>query len=371
MLSENREKEPSPASPTEKTSPSSSFPSTAGPDGAPLARSYADTLREGAPNRKPQFLNLEFPKIGNLSSCNGAKMAVFSEEEVSQLSVPFQHTLVGKFSFGRPPLASIKQHFLSLECFSVRIQLLNQRHVLIFLNNADDFAKLWLRREVFIDSLPMRLFKWSPSFNVKHEPSVAPLWVRISGLPIHLFDKCALFTIDGLIGEPFKIDEATCNLSRINYARVCIEIDLKHQPPSEIRVMNAGELLSVLVVYERLPKYCSYCHHLGHEENACYIKQAGPRPRRNLRKQPDIHSKGKEKVTEVEPKDFTIAGPSRIRTEDKFEPPILSGVSLHNTFDALAIVPHVKTVNELNSDEGDENAASEMKSESNEAETDD
>jgi len=284
-------------------------------------------------------------------------MAVFSEDEVSQLSTPFQHTLVGKFSFGRPPLASIRQHLMRLECSSVRIQLLNQRHVLIFLNDADDFAKIWLRREVFIDCLPMRLFKWSPSFDVKHEPSVAPIWVRISGLPIHLFDKRALFTIGGLIGDPLKIDEATSNLSRINYARVCIEIDLKHQPPSEICVMNAGELLTVPVVYERLPKYCSHCHHLGHEENVCYIKQTGPRPRRNLQRNVKTPSKGKEKVGVTDSTNFTTAGPSGIRTEDKFEPPSLSGVSLHNSFDALAIVPHVKAAQELNFEEGDELAS--------------
>jgi len=143
---------------------------------------------------------------------------------------------------------------------------------------------------------------------------VAPVWIRISGLPIHLFDKRALFTIGGLIGEPIKIDEATCKLSRIEFARICIEIDVRQQPPAEICVMNAGELICVPVVYERLPKYCSHCHHLGHEENACYIKQAGPRPRRNLRNQPDIKSKGKEKVTELQPNEST-AGPSEIRTE--------------------------------------------------------
>ncbi|PIN12325.1 hypothetical protein CDL12_15065 [Handroanthus impetiginosus] len=273
-------------------------------------------------------MNPDSPRVGNISSSNGVSMAVFSAEEVSKLATPFQHTLVGKFSFGRPSLGAIRQHLVNFGCTSIRVQLLNQRHVLIFLAKPDDFTMLWLKREIFIENLPMRMFKWSPAFDVKHEPSVAPVWVKLSGLPLHLFDKHALFTIGKLIGDPLKIDEATKTLSRVSFARICVEADLKQAPPTEICILNAGDLLTIPVVYEWLPQFCAHCHYLGHEESSCYIKKPGPRPRRNLEKFAPKPSKGKEKViSPIQP------GPSEFRTEEMFQAP--EPVQVNNPFDAL------------------------------------
>ncbi|PIN02128.1 hypothetical protein CDL12_25362 [Handroanthus impetiginosus] len=271
----------SPATAKEFSSPLSFFPATNGPCGAPPSRSFADAVRGGPPlsqRSASHFLNPDSPRVGNISSSNGISMVVFSAEEVSKLATPFQHTLVGKFSFGRPKLGAIRQHLVNLGCTSIRVQLLNQWHVLIFLEKADDFTMLWLKREIFIENLPMRMFKWSPAFDVKHEPSIAPVWVRLSDLPLHLFDKQALFTIGKLIGDPLKIDEATKTLSRVIFARICVEVDLKQAPPTEICILNAGALLTIPVVYEWLPQFCAHFHHLGHEESSCYIKKPGPRP---------------------------------------------------------------------------------------------
>ncbi|PIN25824.1 hypothetical protein CDL12_01433 [Handroanthus impetiginosus] len=188
--------------------------------------------------------------MGSLNHAKGVRTAIFTQEEVKKLSAPFQFTLVGKFSFGRPQVVLIKEYLVRLGCASARVQLLNRCH-------------------------------WTPNFNLKHEPFVALIWVRFSCLPLHLFDKRALFTIGELLGDPLKIDDATKTLSRINFARICIEIDLRHKPPTEVSVVNAGEWLIIPVIYEKLPQYCA---HLGHEESSCYINNAGPRPRRNLEK---------------------------------------------------------------------------------------
>ncbi|PIN26972.1 hypothetical protein CDL12_00255 [Handroanthus impetiginosus] len=268
-------------SPIEKeiTPPISSNPTPGGQTGSPLKRTFTDTVRGGPPQWPgSHFLNPDSPKVGTLNHSDGVRIAVFTQADVAKLSAPFQHTLI--------------------------VQFLNQRHVLIFLDSANEYAKLWLKQEIFINNFPMRLFKWMPSFNVKQEPSIALVRVRFSGLPLHFFDKHALFTIGKLIGEPLKIDEAMTTLSRINFARLCIEIDLKQKPPDDVFIMNAGELLRILVVYEKLPQYCSHCHHLGHEESSCYIKNAGPRPHRNLERSFPPRSKpkkGKEKSEEDSP----------------------------------------------------------------------
>ncbi|PIN13454.1 hypothetical protein CDL12_13930 [Handroanthus impetiginosus] len=104
----------------------------------------------------------------------------------------------------------------------------------------------------------MRLFKWTRNFDFQSESAIAPVWVRLENLPLHLYDKCALFTIGELLGQPLKIDEAT---------------QLRSQA---IKIQQDIETISVHV-FEKMPQYCVYYRHIGHAEEDCYIK--GPKPR--------------------------------------------------------------------------------------------
>ncbi|PIN01659.1 hypothetical protein CDL12_25832 [Handroanthus impetiginosus] len=281
----------SPAPPTvekEITPTTSSLPTPIGQTKTktPPTKSFADAVQgEGHRQTGPHFLNPDSPKVGAVSNRDGVRAAVFSQEDVLPLSAPFQHTLVGKFSFGRPQFAKIKQHLVTIGYHSIKC--------------------------------------------------------RLFGIPIHLFDRKALFTIGELIREPLKIDDATKTLSRINFARICIEIDLKMKPPSEVCVVNAGEVLVIPVVYERLPQYCSHCFHLGHEETSCYIKNAGPGPRRNLEKSfPQQKSDKGKGLANTQPPNSQEAGPSEIRTEERFEVKTAVPIQVQNSFDAFALIPY-------------------------------
>ncbi|KAK4384595.1 hypothetical protein Sango_3044800 [Sesamum angolense] len=57
--------------------------------------------------------------------------------------------------------------------------------------------------------------------------------IRLPSLPVHLFEKNALFTLASKIGKPLRMDEPTADLSRPDLARVCVELDvtpLKSKP---------------------------------------------------------------------------------------------------------------------------------------------
>ncbi|KAL8499562.1 hypothetical protein ACS0TY_022489 [Phlomoides rotata] len=70
----------------------------------------------------------------------------------------------------------------------------------------------------------MRVFKWTPNFDVSHEAPIALVWVRFTGLPTHLIHRDALFTIAKPITK-FEID-----IYGVSYTQ--------------------------RVVYENRPKYC-------------------------------------------------------------------------------------------------------------------
>ncbi|KAL0411745.1 UNVERIFIED_CONTAM: hypothetical protein Slati_3764200 [Sesamum latifolium] len=146
------------------------------------------------------------------------------------------------------------------------------QHVLIRLTNEEDFSRIWLRGEWTFDSFHMRVFKWSPTFDPHIESSIAPLWIRLHDLPIHLFEKNALFTLAAKIGKPLRMDEPMTDMSRPDLARVCVEIDLTALKVQAVFLHIEGKTYRQLVIYENCPPYCTSCNHLGHEISACIAK---------------------------------------------------------------------------------------------------
>ena len=82
-------------------------PSHTQASGSPVQRSFASVLA-GASD-KPDAIAL-----GEVSTFRGEPALRISRREIEQLSEPFQNSLVGRFSFNRPPMEVIRKFFLSL-----------------------------------------------------------------------------------------------------------------------------------------------------------------------------------------------------------------------------------------------------------------
>ncbi|KAL0284479.1 UNVERIFIED_CONTAM: hypothetical protein Sangu_2826900 [Sesamum angustifolium] len=126
----------------------------------------------------------------------GRPTIIFSDAETQSLVANFRLALIGKFSQGIPPYSQL--HRL-LAKFGIKgaftVSLINNKHALISLSNESDFTRLWLRRIWYLNGFPMRIFKWSPTFNPNHESSIVPIWVSLPELPAHLFQKEALLLL--------------------------------------------------------------------------------------------------------------------------------------------------------------------------------
>ncbi|KAL0396352.1 UNVERIFIED_CONTAM: hypothetical protein Scaly_0083600 [Sesamum calycinum] len=152
---------------------------------------------------------------------------------------------------------------------------INFWHVLINCSNDEDYARLWMRQIWTFEGMPMRVLKWSPEFSITEESPIAPVWVNLPGLPIHLFDKMALFSIARLLRSPLKIDETTAKRNRPGCARICVELDLTQKRIMEIWIGEDNRGFAQKVIYENLPKYCLGCRHIGHDLSTCYAKNRG------------------------------------------------------------------------------------------------
>ncbi|KAK6153238.1 hypothetical protein DH2020_012877 [Rehmannia glutinosa] len=123
-----------------------------------------------------------------------------------------------------------------------------------------------------------RVFKWTPSFNPKMEAPLAPVWIRLLGLPIHFFDHNALLAIGNIIGTPLQVESLTATRSRLSMARVCVELDLLKERIEEIVLEFDDTSHAQKIIYERIPDYCTHCKHIGHSIEGCYMNGKISRP---------------------------------------------------------------------------------------------
>ncbi|KAL9376450.1 hypothetical protein Peur_030570 [Populus x canadensis] len=73
-----------------------------------------------------------------------------------------------------------------------------------------------------------------------------------------------------VLGKPIQCDQPTSTLSRMSYARVLVEIDLLEELRHSVEIsLPEGPALHQSVVYDALPKYCNFCHVLGHSRLLC------------------------------------------------------------------------------------------------------
>ncbi|KAG6504103.1 hypothetical protein ZIOFF_036432 [Zingiber officinale] len=97
---------------------------------------------------------------------------------------------------------------------------------------------------------------------------VSEIW--LPDLPIHMFYKKGLFAPVNIVGRPLKVDESTTDGSRLTMARVCVEIDLVKPEIEDFWIGIGDDRRLEKVIYERQPKYCLHCQHLGNSVEECY-----------------------------------------------------------------------------------------------------
>ncbi|KAL0361197.1 UNVERIFIED_CONTAM: hypothetical protein Sradi_3804200 [Sesamum radiatum] len=236
-----------------------------------LAAPTAD--REGEPLSLCAAKKIFTPKddyYGRPCTYRGGRAINFSMTETEILSVHLKFALISKFSHGYLSMQVIRTYFAKLGLRGAySIGVINVKHIIIKFSNEDDFSRVWLKQIMFLNGFPMRIFKWMPDFNPRIESPITPVWIWLSELPVHLFHKKALFGIASLIGTPLKLDEDTTDGLRPSVAWICVEIDLTKPRPEVIWLGTEGKYISQPVQYERCPKYCLQCKHLGHGIEEC------------------------------------------------------------------------------------------------------
>ncbi|KAJ0103212.1 hypothetical protein Patl1_06268 [Pistacia atlantica] len=151
--------------------------------------------------------------------------------------------LVMKFMRVRPSMDKLCLHVVKnwglIEI--PQISFKDDYHILIHMKNERDFVHGCTREGRSVEGNSFRLFKWTKDFDIKKESPLAPQWIFLPGLPMHLYRKDCLRILVTRFGRFLGTDNATLNKTRATGARLCIEMNLKEGAYQRVPYYRIGE----------------------------------------------------------------------------------------------------------------------------------
>ncbi|KAL2248043.1 UNVERIFIED_CONTAM: hypothetical protein Sindi_2656600 [Sesamum indicum] len=126
---------------------------------------------------------------------------------------------------------------------------------------------------------PIVLQKWEPGMAMrKLKHTQVPVWIKLRHLPMEFWTTEGLSTVASGVGKPLYPDAITRACTRLDFARVCVMIDVTQKIEKHIIIMtpdeDGGETpCKVDVEYEWLPAKCTDCMTLGHSVKDCIVNK--------------------------------------------------------------------------------------------------
>ncbi|KAF7143115.1 hypothetical protein RHSIM_Rhsim05G0103400 [Rhododendron simsii] len=207
-------------------------------------------------------------------SMEGGKLVVTPPPPVGECGVKkWQSGLVGYFLDRKVSFLTVQSTVFRIwDKFGITDVLSNDDGFYFFLFNKDDAYKR------ILDSGPWHiggrlvvLKKWEPQMSfVKDQLVKIPIWVQFFNVPLEYWTAAGLSYVASAIGRPLYADSVTAKCKRLNYARVCVEIEVGATLPLsfDLRFDN-GKEVEIKVKYPWKPLQCLECLVFGHSEAGC------------------------------------------------------------------------------------------------------
>lgn len=186
---------------------------------------------------------------------------------------PWVRCLVGFFPGARLPFHAVK---------SIATRVWKTQGLEQVLSTANGFILFRFREESQLLEILERgpwifggksilLQQWHPRIYFdKSKISSIPVWIRLRGLPFPLWTKEGLSLAASMVGKPLSCDEHTFKCSRLDYARICVEVEAAHPyvHSFELESPTMEDPIQVSVEYEWKPARCPTCKLYGHNYEA-------------------------------------------------------------------------------------------------------
>lgn len=100
-----------------------------------------------------------------------------------------------------------------------------------------------------------------------------PVWVRLYDMPLSWMTKEMGETLGKRLGKVRLVDADSNGRAWGDYMRVRVEhpVDKPLTRWLKVRKVAGGDIVHFPVKYERVPRFCFYCGHIGHTERDCEL----------------------------------------------------------------------------------------------------
>eukprot|EP00253_Pinus_taeda_P004972 PITA_04972 len=140
--------------------------------------------------------------------------------------------------------------------------------------NLEDKERVFEEGPYFMNNVGLFMKHWEERYNPENERMlVAPIWVRLFGLPKEFWDPEILEGIGNTIGGFVKIAEATKRGKFNSYARLCVYMNISEPLPESIELEYHDDIWKQPIDYEHIPFRCRKCHEYGHLYRQCPLNK--------------------------------------------------------------------------------------------------
>ncbi|XP_031394470.1 uncharacterized protein LOC116205909 [Punica granatum] len=211
-----------------------------------------------------------FPKVNqSLEFFEGVEYCnVKPPTELLQIGVEqWCYTLVGRFLGRAPEFGKVAAVVNGLWGKQRKVVVSTMGSLFIFKFPNEDIMTWVLETGPWhVERKSLILQRWSPNFT-EEELSLKrmPVWVQLRRIPLQYFHPKGISYLASAIGKPLYMDRATALSSRLDYAKVCVEVDAEKEIPNVLNVDLGNEYkVEVLVDTPWLPEKCARCKVFGH-----------------------------------------------------------------------------------------------------------
>ncbi|XP_044507203.1 uncharacterized protein LOC123226738 [Mangifera indica] len=268
------------------------------------------------------------------------------QEVAEQGAIKWNTCVVGFFLGKRPPFLTVKRALERMWTAYGLIDVMTSGQGVIILKFLDKegVSRAVEEGQLTIQGQPFLIRKWTTNLPmVINDVKKVAIWVKLYAIPLEFWAPKGLSYIANAIGNLLYMDSITEEGTRLEYARVCIEIKVDSECPEAISLaLPNGESMVINVEYAWKPIKCNGCQCFGHSTASCSLafKQGNDTTSRNSLKEVDgfvlpMRHHGKDKMAQV------TKGYDK-KTKDKvgeLQKPMVKNVLMHksNRFFALAI----------------------------------
>ncbi|XP_044493796.1 uncharacterized protein LOC123217066 [Mangifera indica] len=122
-----------------------------------------------------------------------------------------------------------------------------------------------------IGGQPLFVRRWEKNLSMVAENiKKIAVWIKFYGVPLEYWSLKGFSHIASVLGRPLYVDSVTEEGSRLEYARICVEINVNHDFPEKLElVLPSKERVEIRLEYAWKPVKCSLCNIFGHGNEEC------------------------------------------------------------------------------------------------------